>query len=197
MIFVRRTINSRQVVVNSQTYENIKITLTFDKFNIHLLGVYRPPDTNKTVFVQELESLVETFPDKDKVVLIGDFYVMEQESNSPALVDSMAALSPSNCIQGVTREEIREGCVSATCIDLIFVKGADAGCSAIIRNKISDHYTVALSMKLDTAIVPRLIVKTVLNEIKVKNMLNNVNWNEYLYTTLLVINLMKYTQNVQ
>lgn len=148
MMFVKNNLNSVQAELNLSEAETIYVKLKLPDRIIHVCGIYRPPDSNVANFTEELEIYLDNVPRQNAVVLLGDFNVDMRVENRDAtrVNDVMASHGLYNVIRGITREEVRDGVLTLSCIDLIFVRGFENDCSsAIVRTRVSDHYLTLFS----------------------------------------------------
>lgn len=182
IIYVRRSLCAAQLRYDSEAFENVTVKIKICNKLYRVCAVYRPPDRSKQQFVDELDIFLQHTQNNEGVVCIGDFNVnFNNAVDSVSLLDMMASHGMANCVTGVTREEIRDGVVTRSCIDLIFVRHASLGStSAIIQYKISDHYMTALHLRLGGDIEQSRNTKIVINERKLTQKLNETNWDDVL-----------------
>lgn len=147
-------INISKIYHITSTHLNLAGTFTCSKNDrsIYFLGVYRPPDSNKLNFVQELEqhiSLITT----TNVIVIGymNINILNQSDKYVQAYDVMFATHGFiNYIRSETREEFRSDKLCRSCIDHIYVRSKLVEItSAIYISKFSDHYMTAIALHCD------------------------------------------------
>lgn len=187
LIFVQKGTLTDEITRNglNNTFENVHVRtkLTNNKY-LHVVGVYRPPHTNKIQFLEEIERVMENIPRTDLTVLVGDFNIDLNKSDNICneLLNRLSALGLCSAIRGSTREEVRVDKISSTCIDLIFVRGQKTGSdSAIVNCKISDHYlTCCHVISSEVQLANKNEVRKVINEVKMKQLLKQCKWEDIL-----------------
>lgn len=135
------------VSVNSFEYfESITGLLSLNGSKVfNIIAVYRPPNLSKHLFINELEEYIENILGRN-AVLFGDVNIDLFDINNNYVCNYenlLAANGFIKCIYGSTREEIRLGKLTSSCIDHIFVRLVSLDLnSAIFKTKLSDHYMV-------------------------------------------------------
>jgi hypothetical protein len=187
MLFVKDNIHFvERHDVKSDNFESIcgLLETCQTKNKILLLAVYRPPDKNKTKFIEEIETFVVGNEDKSYIIIVGDMNLnLLNGSNKWIQVyeNIFASNGYQKCIYGTTREEFRSTVITSTCIDHIFIKSTAKQISSAINTiKISDHYLVAAIIHFcsDMSQITEIPAPpvTFLNEHVLKNKLLSVNW---------------------
>lgn len=189
LIFVKNDITFEMCHTKFDYFENLCGLLTMpDNTNIYLLSIYRPPNLNKTKFVNELESFIidNTY---DNIVIMGDMNLNLLDEAADWVQKYESILSANGfrkCIEGVTREEYKLDKLSKSCIDHIFVKCKNVVFlnSAIYITKVTDHYMtmvdVHLKLKNDqliTDVIHENIKIKKINEIQLKKQLESCDWS--------------------
>ena len=87
-------------------------------------------------------------------------------------------------ISTVTREEIRDGSITRSCIDHAYCRGKQIKYEAVVyKNKVSDHYPIIIKATMEGKKVnnERNETDTIIryNEQKIVKELNEINW-EYI-----------------
>ncbi|KAF9790152.1 hypothetical protein SFRURICE_020890, partial [Spodoptera frugiperda] len=121
----------------------------------HILALYRPPHTNKLLFVTELEALLKTIPAKEELVLIGDINIdLAQDANTSLTAYKIAlcesGLQSAIPVKETTREAIVDGRLNSSNIDHVCVRASrgqpiDAR-AYLLTCTLSDHYMVGISL---------------------------------------------------
>ncbi|KAI5633617.1 rab-GTPase-TBC domain-containing protein [Phthorimaea operculella] len=155
IIYAKSTLNFTATPWQGHACEIIKGTLKTSNKEIHIIAVYRPPKTNKNCFIQEIDSLIKSIPSKHDLVLLGDTNInINDMSKSSAIeyTNTLCAYGLECAITEITREEVLDGRLVASCIDHVWVRRARA-CTArapaaahMLTCKLSDHYMVGLSI---------------------------------------------------
>ena len=119
----------------------------------YLIGViYRVPDTNKNLFTEKINSLLEPLKSNYEVVLVGDFNICLLQDNNHTLnfQNCMQANSLFPTILEPTRiaTVLRNGTyhTTKTLIDNIFINDKHDHKSGIIYSSISDHFPIFISL---------------------------------------------------
>lgn len=178
--------------------------------NIHIYIIYRPPKTKQTVFLQELDQLLRHAPERERAILMGDINIDLMERSNTIVntyEDLLSNYGYERYIYGYTREEFRNGILSQSCLDHIFVKNEKCEVlSGIITHKLADHYFVSVSYQ-DLLLKSDVLLSfiSVLNNKSIQNDLIAVNWSELvnldcpivLYNTLVKIFQDIYDKNTR
>jgi Reverse transcriptase (RNA-dependent DNA polymerase) len=200
MFFVSKKCNltllEQQEVIN---YEYISAVIN----GIKVYGIYRQPDSNVKEFIHEIEKNILSNND-EKIILIGDFNInlLNEEDNLVIKYESFLAKHGFyKQINTVTREEIINNKVTATCIDHIFIKYPKFECNTVvIKVKISDHYMIGMELNLETNDYNNYSnnSKTIVNYRKLENELGKVRWHfiKNLKDPNEIYNELKYVYNM-
>ncbi|KAJ8707817.1 hypothetical protein PYW07_011494 [Mythimna separata] len=125
IMYVRNHIKFTLIEHKTKTFENLTGYLKIDSHNNAIVSaIYRPPSTNKSVFVSELANHIAKFDLKQNLLLIGDTNINLKES--PAYKDSyLRTLSEHGLLCGITdytRIETKKDLITKSCIDHIFAR---------------------------------------------------------------------------
>lgn len=146
------------------------------KLNLTLLAMYRPPNSNTELFMQELQRIVEV-NQREFFIIVGDMNINISESNRISekylsILYNNGFISKINC---PTREEYRTNDLVSNCIDHLFVRSKNYDSKgAVIRSKISDHYFTSVEILLPCELISNtnpIKTKTYINKTVLKNQL--------------------------
>ena len=190
LIFTKQQkLTAKLVSVTSQnTYEHVHIQIqlkTNDNKNIDIIGIYRPPNTDKKTFIIELENQINLLHKKNSVIIAGDFNIDLKSKNTDKtqLANITCNSGLMQTIKDYTREEVRDGKLTRSCIDLIFARGFHRNTkSGIVKHKVADHYITVLNFIADKP--DRQINKIdkkiqIVDEQKMQKELNAINWTDF------------------
>ncbi|KAL1446424.1 hypothetical protein WDU94_005680 [Cyamophila willieti] len=179
--------------------ENIEIEIE-NKKNIIIQVIYRAPKNNIKEFLKELRTWVKHDQVKNKeLIIIGDINIntLKNNSDTQRYIGILSNNKILNAIKQPTREEIRSGKLTSTCIDHINIRAKSDFNTAVIKEKIADHYFISLNMNIsksneendfvefkiiDQELMNNLIIAYDWNSLIVKN--NNV---EDLYNAFVIV----------
>ena len=121
--------------------------------NVIVCCVYRPPDSNVVVFLQEIEQLLAKLLNERKLIFIGgdfNFDLIQYESDNQVSQFINAFLSY-NLYPTISRPT-RVGQASNSLLDCFFTNFLDPAVSAVIAEvSLSDHYPILLATDLTDA----------------------------------------------
>lgn len=154
-------------------------------FTVHL--IYRPP-TSSSGFpiaqaVQELEKTLETVGIQDNILVLGDTNInlnMGNDINTQKYENLLAGWGLERGIWGNTREEVRLGILSETCIDHLYYRLENSVTTiftGVIKTKISDHYPICLNFILNEKSQVLCEKKVVFNYKLLESRLKEIDWN--------------------
>lgn len=154
---------------------------------LNIVFIYRPPGLGKLDFINDARLLLEGCKDF-RLLWVGDvnFDLLDRDS---AIVKEYEVLlyghGLNSVIQSATREEIRDGVLTSSLIDHIFLRSnSNKILSGVIHTKIADHYPVVV---LHSEFVDRInrqndanfptveLVRTVDNK-KVNELITDFDW---------------------
>ncbi|CAK1602106.1 unnamed protein product [Parnassius mnemosyne] len=186
IILYARDVHSFAPVSHSLIYcETIigKITTPY-KYSAYICAVYRPPSQSKHLFVKEISSLLSNsmFQLCD-TYLLGDVNIDLKTCDNirDYYISSMSECGLTSAISDYTRIEIRGNNTTRSCIDHIFNRTRSLDLySAALGTVMADHRMIILScvgfdqtqIQNDTKIIQQI------NNYKIKNLLNNLDWTE-------------------
>ena len=189
ILYVKNGYNFELLTNVFYSCEGVHGVVNLNNSKTHILAIYRPPDYNSEQFFLELDKIVNVIDNKHQVLLAGDININlndEENINVQRYNVLMSSHGMRRCIFGDTRVEERQGKISCSSIDHIFVRVnniANDLHSAIIQTKISDHFITVLGLSKicsNLEISPsQTLEKKIINENKLKNMLKQINWERF------------------
>jgi len=158
IIFGKKSIRTNKV--DSPFIEGIIETVGVCVGNMVILNIYRPPSGNIQTFIDELGSFLETFSNKD-VLLMGDFNINFLEE-SHRLSNFCNQFGITAKLRKVTRV------ASGTCLDN-FITNLE-GSYAVTNTSIADHLAIIAKIKLANKLKTKKVEHTY-REMKEQNWL--------------------------
>lgn len=167
------------------TFESVYGTFSVNQTKrIHLLALYRPPNTNKKTFLKELENILENIDIKETFLLLGDVNLNLLSENEPIVLQYeylMANYGLVKCINDITREAVLNTYTTATCLDHIYIREREKSelFSCVCETRIADHYITAVSVYLcnNDSEITHHEYNTALSEKNVEEMILKTDWN--------------------
>ncbi|XP_047025545.1 uncharacterized protein LOC124642082 [Helicoverpa zea] len=163
LVYSRETLKARlndtECIQNMKSAECVSIALDSESDPIYLLCIYRPPKINKQdktrQFLEELRKVLENLPIKNNLIICGDININLLKSQDCRVMEYetlLAEFGLIKCINKITRKEIMKGNVVESCLDHIYIRAPSAQInSAVIRQKISDHFLVSAAVQWNRA----------------------------------------------
>ncbi|KAI5639343.1 reverse transcriptase (RNA-dependent DNA polymerase) domain-containing protein [Phthorimaea operculella] len=153
--------------------------VTPSRYNLALCAVYRPPNTNKYAFTNELARTL-SFAQGLDLLVIGDINI-DLKRNDSVKKTYLSVMSENGLVSGIadyTRIETRKGVITKSCIDHVLVRSRlqDVYCAALCT-KLSDHKMTAVALLGGTGVqdVP-IYVKKLDNKL-LNEELKNISWD--------------------
>lgn len=192
-VYVHKCYDVDKLFYNLEECEHLLLRIkNVDNNNDFLLsGIYRAPDKNKEIFLQQLNVfLSDELVKKVKLIIIGDINICTKIKTKYG-VEYLNALSSHglvNTIYDYTREEFVLNELKLSCIDHvnIKIKNLKNVQSFLITNKVADHYFVGCSIGSTnikeqlSALKKTKCVKTLIKSNIVKEELIKVDWEPLL-----------------
>lgn len=128
--------------------ENIEIEI--DNKNILINALYRPPKTNIKEFLKELKRWLKHNDVKNKdLIIIGDLNIntLKDDINTQTYFEILSNEGIINTIKKPTREEIMNKRLTQSCIDHINIRSKKKYTTAIVHEKIADHYFICAKIE--------------------------------------------------
>lgn len=152
-VYYRDCFTIEEIRYNFDCAENINFRIVDQKKKVQylILAIYRPPNNNINSFLTDLQWwLTNSTRKTESIIIIGDINICmkkktPQSANYTSILSSHGLLPT---IKAITREEMRAGNLQRSCIDHINIrlKYKHEIASALIRDKIADHYFVGIQI---------------------------------------------------
>ncbi|KAL0841570.1 hypothetical protein ABMA28_015229 [Loxostege sticticalis] len=145
IVYVKNHIKFTEYQHKSQTFENITGTLKLSQTesqDVVVCAVYKPPRTNKKIFVKELGNHVSKFNSKHNFLLVGDTNIdlKTVSSYKDSYLDTLGGCGLTCGVSDYTRIEKKLNKTTRTCIDHIFARfPACLPYSAVLDVVLADH----------------------------------------------------------
>jgi hypothetical protein len=186
----------------TKTFENLTCTIKVNACqDVVVCAVYRPPKTNKYIFVKELSKCISTYNAKKNFILIGDMNI-DLKHTSPLTDSYLETLSEYGLVCGVsdyTRIEKKLNLITKSCIDHIFARLPTLSpYVAVLDTVLADHRAIMLAYATDTVSADtRVSFRRNIDSDILSKELKNVNWlqTKEMKSPLIVYNFIK--QNLQ
>lgn len=183
-----------QIDIQTNAFENVTCFLepigNMTSAPVCVHAVYRPPSSSTKIPISdaniELYATLESLKAYKELVVIGDTNINTEDYGdlSAQYEATLAAWGLERGIWGFTREEIKAGRLSQTCIDHIYLKSRAVNIqTGVVKTKISDHYLIALKLHWKSNTLKLNQKETVdgpkyVDERKLRRKLKEINWNE-------------------
>lgn len=153
-------------------------------YHAYICAIYRPPSESKHLFVKEISNILSNSSIKScDTYLLGDVNIdlKTYDTIREYYVSSMSECGLTSAISDYTRIETRGNNTTRSCIDHIFTRTRSLDLySAALGTVMADHRMLVLScvgfdptqIQVDTKTIQKI------DSVKMKSLLNNVNWNE-------------------
>lgn len=192
-VYVRNCYNVDRQFYDIEQSEHLCLKLTHMSypFEVVLSCIYRPPDHNVNMFLEELDLFLNNdCIKKQKLIMLGDVNICTKTAakHSSKYLNLLFSNGLVNTIFDFTREEIAAGELQTSCVDHINVRTSKANKfdSFLIRNKVADHYFVGCSMSLvpNNEHISQLKNtkqnKTIISQKKVKEEIDKHDWSKFI-----------------
>jgi Reverse transcriptase (RNA-dependent DNA polymerase) len=165
---------------NFEHAESLKILINND---LELLAIYRPPSSNKILFLKELEKSLKIAEETNKdAIILGDLNINlldVEDSTVEKYENLMCEYGFARCIFFPTREEFANDRFSSTIIDHIYHKFAKLqNLSTVITKKVSDHYGIC-AILYSSSIRKKSNYIDKINHKIVKRITENFPWQKF------------------
>ena len=131
------------------TFECMEIKLSSEKTGVTLNIIYRPPQSNSSTFLQEIQSLIlDNETHQTNVIYLGDFNMWVDDNSSNDALGFLELLDTFNLKNYVNEPTCRSGHT----LDLVITKKQDPLVSDLKVDNISvfsDHRTITFKLNLD------------------------------------------------
>lgn len=156
LIYVKECLLFNTFDVNTDALESIHGQLKTAKYVVHIIAIYRPPNKNKALFIEQLETMIKSISTSDSVIVIGDTNIDLSHNINPTTTNyknslceyGLQSVIPSS---EITREAIVGGRVDTSCLDHVWVRVGRGACdltSFVVEAHVADHHAVGVSLDL-------------------------------------------------
>jgi exonuclease III len=169
-----------KIKVINQKFTEAEILNIIINDELNIISLYRPPSSNKRIFINELSACLDKIStEKRDIIIIGDVNINlmgENNTITEEYENTLAEQGFERCIFSPTREEFAALRFSSTLIDHVYHKFSKCqNLSSVIRYKITDHYAICCTLYNQTA--PKLDkFYDKINYEEVNKMLNRYDW---------------------
>lgn len=194
VIFIRDSLvtDIKHYLLNNSRVTITNIALQKCNRRVNIICLYRPPNTDKALFLEDLESyLISCNKDSQINVFLGDINIniMDKDEGVVNLYLSILSLFGFvSCINSPTRVTQE----SSSCLDHIFIRNKLNNeeykiNSFVIHSEVTDHYPVMLNIKLkqntQTSIKKTNNTIVRMSDEKFCDLIKTVDWNSVLSQT--------------
>lgn len=145
VVYIRNGIEFTYNIVTLGEINMIQLRINLSGKKILIFGVYRPPSTERQVFVSELSIFFDNVRmDCDVCALVGDMNLNLFEQNE-INDDYLNILSEENFLSAINVEKTRIQNNSKSCIDHLFLR-RNGGGMVVLETNITDHYSLYLQI---------------------------------------------------
>lgn len=187
MVFYRNSFIMENMSYNLDECENVYFELTHSETRIKfsILAIYRSPKFDIDKFLNDFDFLLSNGIRKDSsLIIIGDINIntLKKTNKSSRYLNILYDNTVLPTINYSTREELRDGLLTESCIDHANIRLKNnhfTYSSAVIYDKLADHYFIALKISRKTNVVTRKppeYVKIIDNR-KVQAEIEKENWS--------------------
>lgn len=159
-MYIREELRYKVNIIETNFCENLAITLETGRGQIEIVLIYRPPKKSKQEFFKEFKEKVLVDKKGKSVIIMGDFNLkfMNRNLDETEFFDNVASAGLDIGVEGFTREVIektKQGTLklkqSSPDNMLIGLNKEYCSKTAIIENKISDHYMLSCKVMEERA----------------------------------------------
>nr|CAH7738431.1 unnamed protein product [Callosobruchus chinensis] len=147
VMYIKNGLTSKIKNIHLSQVSMLECNIELDKYNLNIIGVYRPNPTNTQVFIEDMDDYLTKLIKNDISVIIGDVNI-DINHNNKLSTESLAytnMLSKNGFVQQISVPTRVDG-DSATTIDHIatFVNNISKSKvkfnSLVLHNSLTDHY---------------------------------------------------------
>ncbi|CAH2092606.1 unnamed protein product [Euphydryas editha] len=191
IIYIKENINFTADTLEISASETLHGKLKLEKSILHILATYRPPKTNKSRFVEEINTFLKDIPAKEDVVFIGDMnldLLGDKFNKTTNRYKNMLCGHGLQCaipVTAITREAVVDGQLTVSCIDHVWVRAhsAQRADAHILASNLSDHHMIGLRLAVraeQNESYDNGVKRYVINNKLVREKLDSVDWSELL-----------------
>lgn len=172
---------------------NVKLKHVKRKTEYTILSIYRPPDRNRDLFLEDLHWWLTNATKKtDTIIMLGDINIctLKNTSQNSRYINTLYNQQLIPTIRNITREAMKEELLTQSCLDHFNVrlKYNYELSSYVIQERPSDHYYIALQLYHDSNNVNKARTgpgrkATVINQKEVDKEMSTTRWNDFLDCT--------------
>jgi Reverse transcriptase (RNA-dependent DNA polymerase) len=181
--YVKDNIECKECNINFTNAEIIRIKINN---NLIINAIYRPPNSNKLMFIKELKDKMLKNEDTNNSLIIGDINLNlfdQTETHICKYEDKMSKYSHKKLLYYPTREEFRLDKLSSTLIDHIYFKyekDYDPIKSFVVETKITDHYMIGCIIEnKNVQNNHQNVTDFKINYKKLNRLISNFNWEVF------------------
>ena len=158
------------------------IEVYFNNFKYLIAGIYRTPNTNIDLFIEDFNALIEPLKTSYKLILLGDYNIDLLKDNSHK--NKFEICLQSNYLMptifSATRVEFKDlkNTSTETLIDNIFINNNIGYQSGIIETDITDHYSTFIivpNITLDSQAEPDKVINRLINQFRKRKFNNDLS----------------------
>lgn len=150
-IFVQDIWSVEQIATTFSSAESLGLKISNQHSHISLLAIYRPPSSNLTSFLNELDAQLQRTTLDPNICLVGDFNIDILNPTVPSTcdyLDIIAKYGLESIIDIPTREELLLYNLVKSCIDHFNIRTDVASVhGAVLQKKVADHYFIACQLR--------------------------------------------------
>ncbi|CAN8028692.1 unnamed protein product [Ixodes persulcatus] len=150
-VFLKTSLLYSEITVSFLTCESVALHILTSMYDLYLLVFYRPPSESVANFLTELRNCLQSLPVNATLCLTGDINIDLMKPSKSLVCEYLTLLSDYGVeptILNPTREEFLGGKLVSSSIDHINLRAPTSTTqSAIITEKLSDHYFVACHLE--------------------------------------------------
>ena len=158
LTYIRSDIAFRQLPNlenNTATLEHIAAEIFIQNKRILICNLYRPPSCDKTTFLQNLSTTIDTIRQENFYMTVwfgdlnaGNNYEFFGSCNAKAIDYETAEIFEGNCYTQIIDLPTRFSHQSRSLIDVIYLDRFDIVSKASVSSAVSDHACIAVSFEL-------------------------------------------------
>lgn len=183
-IFCRNNIKFKHV----QHCEDLSLVNVFECCGVEIKGydivvivVYRPPNGDINIFLEQFGKLLDIFLHSNKFLIIGGDFNIDFNVNNPILRDLLNVLNCNNMFLTI-QEPTRVTPTSSKCIDNIIVNDKGVVSEAnVIKNNLSDHFAQYIKISLNRVVENEIHYKRFFHDSNITSFctyLKHTSWDE-------------------
>lgn len=150
-VFLKATAGYSEITTSFLSCESLALRVTTYVYDLYLLAFYRPPSESVPGFLSELRHCIQSLPGNATLCITGDINIDLSKPSKLLVCEYLTLLADYGVepyILGATREEFLCGRFVSSSIDHINLRTSSSAIkSAIIKQKLSDHYFVACQIE--------------------------------------------------